>query len=101
MDYAEALEIYRKKIQEEERRIEGEKSQIATIERRCEELHNKIMMVRGNILTENNVAYQGSCMQESINKSTNEKTKINAYCPRCGHYAGDDIFCRKCGTKVK
>ncbi|MDO4602252.1 MAG: hypothetical protein Q4B37_08285 [Eubacteriales bacterium] len=101
----EVIEEYRRKISEEEKKIQQEKTAVSVIEKRCEDLRSQIVAIREKILSENDIAYQGPYVQKTYQeekmKSNPQNGGENKYCPRCGNYVGDDTFCRKCGTKVK
>lgn len=101
----EVIEEYRRKISEEEEKIQQEKTAVSIIEKRCEDLRSKIAVIREKILSENDIVYQGPYVQkthqEEKMKNNPQNDRGNKYCPRCGNYVEDDTFCRKCGTKVK
>lgn len=101
----EVIGEYRRKISEEEEKIQQEKAAVNVIEKRCEDLRNQIAVIREKILSENDISYQGPYVQkphpEEKTKNNTQNDGENKYCPRCGNYVGDDMFCRKCGTKVK
>lgn len=105
MKEPEVIEEYRWKISEEEKKIEQEKNEINMIEKNCKNLRNQIAAIRERILSENDISYQGpyaqKTHQEEKTKNAPQNEGENKYCPRCGNYVGDDMFCRKCGTKVK
>lgn len=98
-------EEYRRKISEEEEKIQQEKNEVSAIEERCDNLRNQIAVIREKILSENDISYQGPYVQKAHQEEKTynapQNDGENKYCPRCGNYVGDDMFCRKCGTKVK
>ena len=84
-------ELYQKQIQEvENKKVQIEK-EIDDLKKECRILRNNIRKIRTELLTKTDI---GNNSQES----TSDRGQ---YCPNCGNYAGDDIFCRKCGTRIK
>lgn len=82
-------ELYQKKMQESENKKELVENEIEDLKKKCRILRDNIRRIRTELLTETDT---------DIGKSDSEG---NQYCPNCGSYAGDDIFCRKCGTRIK
>ena len=80
-------ELYQKQIQEAENKKVLVEKEIDDVKRKCRILRDNIRRIRTELLTETD-----------IGKSDSEG---NQYCQNCGSYAGDDIFCRKCGTRIK
>ena len=84
-------EFYQKQIQEAENKKVLLEKEIDDVKRKCRILRDNIRKIRTELLTESDI---GNSRLESDSEG-------NQYCPNCGNYAGDDIFCRKCGTRIK
>lgn len=84
-------DLYQKQIKEAEEKKALAEKEIDNLRQKCRILRDNIRKIRTELVMENDV---GRNYQET------EPEKYQ-YCPNCGNYAGDDIFCRKCGTRIK
>lgn len=84
-------DLYQKQIMEaEDKKVLAEK-EIDDLRQKCRILKENIRKIRTDLVMKNDT---GRNHQENGSEK-------NQYCPKCGNYAGDDIFCRKCGTRIK
>lgn len=84
-------DLYKKQIQEAEDKKALVEEEIDDLKQKCRILRENIRKIRTELMMGNDIV------------SNNQETEPekNQYCPNCGNYAGDDIFCRKCGTRIK
>lgn len=91
MDEQSIKDLYKKQIQEAEDKKVLVEEEIDDLKQKCGILRENIRKIRTELMAGKDI---GRNNQET-------EPEKNQYCPNCGNYAGDDSFCRKCGTRIK